>query len=200
MVFGIGVATVYHVFHDVIKKLDRLLQFTNLQQSGEALHEIARKFKLSRSQPSLLDGCVGALDGICIKMAKPDKECNPAFFYSLKGYYATPVQAVCDSDYVFRYTSGLCGGATHDALENAVSGFMEEVESGLLRIVFWVVGDEAYSISEWIITPYPGSTLTHDEDSFDFFLSSLRMHIEQAFRVLLARSRIIRDGLNFSVK
>lgn len=101
---------------------------------------------------------------------------------------------------MFRYASGLCGGATHDALANAVSGFMEEVEWGLLKVVFWVAGDEAYKISEWIITPFPSSTLTQDEDNFNFVLSSLRIHIEQAFGMLVARWRIIRNGLNFSVK
>ena len=110
------------------------------------------------------------------------------------------MQAVCDSDYIFRYASGLCGGATHDALANAVSGFMEEVEEGLLGVLFWAAGDEAYRTSEWIITPFTGSTLTQDEDNFNFFLSSLRIHIEQAFGMLVARWRIIRDGLNFSVK
>ena len=34
--------------------------------------------------------------------------------------------AVCDSNYIFRYASGVCGGATHNALANAVSRFMEK--------------------------------------------------------------------------
>ena len=78
--FGIGVATVYHIFHEVVKKLDRVLQFPKLARSHHRLRNIALKFKLSRSQNSPLDGCVGALDGICITIAKPDRESNPAFF------------------------------------------------------------------------------------------------------------------------
>ena len=70
----------------------------------------------------------------------------------------------------------------------------------MLGVLFWAAGDEAYRTSEWIITPFTGSTLTQDEDNFNFFLSSLRIHIEQAFGMLVARWRIIRDGLNFSVK
>ena len=42
-----------------------------------------------------------------MKIAKPDRESNPDFYR--KGYYAIPVQAVCDSAYVLRYESELCG-------------------------------------------------------------------------------------------
>lgn len=70
------------------------------------------------------------------------------------------MQALCDSDYIFRYASGPFGGATHDALAKAVSGFKEKVEGDLLGVVFWLVGDEAYRISKWIITSIPGSTPT----------------------------------------
>lgn len=53
------------------------------------------------------------------------------------------------------------GGAPQDALANAVSDFMKEVEEGLLGEYFWVVGDEAYPISEFIIA-FPSSTPTEE--------------------------------------
>ena len=62
-----------------------------------------------------------------------------------------------------------------------------------------MAGDEAYPISEHIIVPYPASTLTDDEDNFNCYLSSLRIHIEQAFGMLTARWRLLRDRLNFSL-
>ena len=85
-------------------------------------------------------------------------------------------------------------------MANAVSGFMEEVRGGLLRLVFWIATEEAYRVSECIIVPFPSSTLTEGEDNFNFYLSSLRIHIEQAFCMLVARWRMLRNGLNFSVK
>ena len=102
-----------------------------------------------------LDGCEGALDGICIKMKQPPRDCNPALFFCRNGYYVIPVHALSGSNYVFLYASGRCGGATYDALANAVSGFRKEVEDGLLGELFWVVGNEAYLTSESIIVPYP---------------------------------------------
>lgn len=69
-----------------------------------------------------------------------------------------------------------------------------------MGLLFWIAGDEAYCVSQWIIVPYPSSTLTEDEDNFNSYPSSLRIHIEQAFGMLVARWRILCNGLNFSVK
>ena len=200
--YGIGSATAYKVLHDTVGVLDRMLSFPKLPADEEGLAKVAREFKTSRQSQSPLDGCVGSLDGICIKIKKQDEESIPTSFFCRKGYYSIPVQAVCDSNYMFRYASGLCGGATHDALANAVFGFMEEVEEGLLGVLFWVAGDEAYPVSEYIIVPFPSpsSTLSEEESNFNFFLSSLRINIEQAIGMLMARQRILRDGLEFSLE
>ena len=82
----------------------------------------------------------------------------------------------------------------------ALQGFMKEVEDGLLGQAFWVVGDEAYPVPESIIVPYPSSTLTEDQDNFNFYLSSLRIHIEHAFGILVARWRLLRDRLDFGLE
>ena len=59
--------------------LDKVLSFPKLPTTEEGLHGVARGFKTSRKHTSPLDGCVGALGGICIKIAKPDRGSNPAF-------------------------------------------------------------------------------------------------------------------------
>ena len=157
--YGIGSSTAYKVLHDTVGVFGRVLSFPKLPADEEGLAKVAREFKTSRQSRSPLDGCVGSLDGICMKIKKPDEESIPTSFFCRKGYYAIPVQAVCDSKYMFTYASGLCGGATNDALAIAVSGFMEEVEEGLLGVLFWVAGDDAYQVSEYIIVPFPSSTL-----------------------------------------
>ena len=91
-------------------------------------------------------------------------------------------------------------GATHDALANAVSGIMKEVEDGLLDEYVSVVGDETYPFSEYIIVLYRSSTLTEDQCNFNFYLSYLQIHIEQAFGILVTRWRILRDRLGFRLK
>ena len=51
-----------------------------------------------------------------------------------------------------------------------------------------------------LIVPYPSSTLTEDQDNFNFYLSSMRIHIEQAFGIRVARWRILRDRLDFGLE
>ena len=188
-IFNVGNSTAYSILHDTAEVIKKTVRFPKIPKEEDALHKASRDFKVSRTNFNPLDGCVGALDGICIKLKKPNNESIPPFFYCRKGYYAIPVQAECDSKYTFRSASGLCGGATHGTLANSVSGFMEEVKDGLLGDIFWVAGDEAYLVSECIIVPYPASTLAGDEDNINFYLSSLisRIHTEQAFGMLTAR-------------
>jgi len=85
--YELGNKTVYVVFHEMCLVLDKVLHFPKLPKTEAELTKVAQSFKVSRKAVSPLDGCVGALDGICIKIAKPDKANNPAFFYCRKGFY-----------------------------------------------------------------------------------------------------------------
>ena len=60
--------------------LDKVLSFPKFPSTEESLYGLVRGFKTSRKQTSPLDGCVGALDSICIKIANKDGGGNPAFF------------------------------------------------------------------------------------------------------------------------
>lgn len=87
-------------------------------------------------------------------MRQPPRESYPASFLS-KILFTDSSSGLFESNYVFLYASGRFGDATHDALGNAVSVFMQEVEEGLLEDYFWVVGDEGYPVSEYIIVTFP---------------------------------------------
>ena len=51
----------------------------------------------------------------------------------------------------------------------------------------WIAADEAYAASSSVLTPWPGKKQTAAKDSFNFWLSSSRIHVEQAFGILVAR-------------
>ena len=114
-------------------------------------------------------GCVGALDGICVNIKKPAVGELPASFYSRKGFYALPVQALCDSDHMFRYYSAMCTGATHDALAYAVSGLKKDIDSGTLGDSFFIVADKAYTCTEELLTPFPHDNADFDQMNFNYF-------------------------------
>lgn len=190
-------STVYSIFHDTLHAIQNTLKLNGLPNDEEDLWSISNSFKRSRRLLSPLSGCVGALDGICVAIKKP--KINPAMFFCRKGFHAIPVQALVDSSYRFRSMSARCVGSTNDALAHAVSELAVFLGSGVLGFIFWIVGDEAYSCCEWLITPYPNSQAGEQEKNFNVFLSSLRVHVEQAFGQLVARWSILNYKLEYSV-
>ena len=73
------------------------------------------------------------------------------------------------------------------------------MKAGLLHYAFWIAGDEAYICTESLITPFSASPATDWHDSFKFWHSSLRMHVEQAFGILMPKWRIL-QYLSFTVE
>lgn len=147
---------------------------------------------------SSLTGCVGALDGIAIKIKKPSL-LIAALYYCRRGFYSLPVQALVDSRYRFLDVSIRCVRFTHDQLAHAVSKLGEYLSKNSLDMKYWICCDEAYIPTNSLIGPIFLSQIKDMwEDAFNFYLALLRIHVEQAFGMLVARWRILRD-LEFSV-
>ena len=66
--FGIGYFTAYYILHDTVEVMNSVFLFPKLPCSEAGMQKTAMDFKISRSQISPLDECVGALDGICRKL------------------------------------------------------------------------------------------------------------------------------------
>ena len=81
-----------------------------------ALTKISEGFQSRRNNP--LPGCVGALDGIAIEILRPSQAvCSDSqSHYNRKGFFAIPLQAMCDHEYRFLFASAKCTGSTHDSL------------------------------------------------------------------------------------
>merc|ERR1711977_241951 len=124
-------------------------------------------------------------DGLAIKIKGPSSsECeNPRSYFNRKQYFSVNLQAICDSKKRFKLASILCPGATHDATAWAASQFSSAI-AVLEGMGFYIVGDDAYPPSEYMITPYSGSGLSEDKDNFNFYQSRLRINIECAFGML----------------
>ncbi|CAI6358824.1 unnamed protein product [Macrosiphum euphorbiae] len=70
-------------------------------------------------------------------------------------------------------------------------------------IPYFMVGDEAFLLTEYLMRPYPGrgrSTMPKDEDIFNYRLSRARRTIENAFGILASRFRIFRKPIIASEK
>jgi len=66
--------------------LCEVLELKGIIKTDSELQTSALKFKNSRSPPNPLNGCIGAMDGIAIKIMKPNNDLNPAQFYFRKNF------------------------------------------------------------------------------------------------------------------
>jgi hypothetical protein len=144
-----------------------------------------------------LNGCVGALDGWLCRIKVPSKAetMNVASYFS--GHYQTygvNVQATCDACGRFTSISILCPGGTGDSKAFAASSLQQYV-AGLPQ-GFYMAADNAYTLSDTLLIPYSGvDKLDPSKDVFNFYLSQLRIRIEQAFGLLVSKWRIFKKAL-----
>ena len=100
------------------------------------------------------------------------------------------MQAVCDSDYRFTFSSTSCPGSTHDSVAfvaSRLSRFLERPAKEGLPDGYWIAEDEAYSCCDRVLTPWPGRGNFREKYCFNYWLSSARIHIEQVFGLLVGR-------------
>lgn len=84
------------------------MTFPDLSTREERCKELADGVKYLRNGVSPLDGCTGALDGICIRMQKPLGVPDIAQHFCQKGFYAFSYQAICYAKHQFRFASVKC--------------------------------------------------------------------------------------------
>lgn len=143
------------------------------------------------------------MDGVAIRIQKPADEFGPRAFFTRKGFYALNVQATVDSRYLFRTMSVTTVGASHDSLAFATSALgCELISRGRIPGNFWISGDATYTCTENPLTPFlkpeiEGSDHEVARDAFNFYQSSHRVHVEQAFGILIRRFGILWRTLGF---
>mmetsp|Transcript_4870 Transcript_4870/g.17388 ORF Transcript_4870/g.17388 Transcript_4870/m.17388 type:complete len:224 (+) Transcript_4870:673-1344(+) len=147
-------------------------------------------------------GCVGALDGMAVKIRKPtNKESRgkPWHYYNRKGFYAMNLQACCDADRRFLWASVESTGSTHDSTAFSMSSLGTMLYNDKIPSGYWLSGDAAYRAHPNLVTPWPGSSLPADKDALNYWQSNSRIMIECAFGILSMRWGILWRPLNTSL-
>jgi DDE superfamily endonuclease len=121
-----------------------------------------------------------------------------------RAFFALPVQAICDAKYRFLYMSARCVRSTHDSLACACSSLGLRLSDGVNLGTYWLAGDAAYICTNYLLTPFTKSYimdphLGQRRNSFNFFQSSLRIHAEQSFGIVIARFGILWRPLKFQL-
>ncbi|CAN0226158.1 unnamed protein product, partial [Scytosiphon promiscuus] len=183
---NVAKSTAYRMVHDGI---DAIVQCKRLRikfpQTPEELQESADGFR-ARSSEDVLKRCVGAADGLIIRILKPNKAehaCPDRFYSGHKKTVGINLQAICNSNFAFIGVSMNTPGSTNDRKAWRAGGWEERIAD--LPDDFYILGDAAYGPTEKMIVPYPGTNLERSRDVTNYYQSQGRMVIEQAFGILV---------------
>ncbi|GFH49993.1 hypothetical protein CTEN210_06469 [Chaetoceros tenuissimus] len=184
-----GYTYTYTIFHDTIRDWicnDRVIAYPGLAYFDdiEKLRSESRKFQTCGSHGGIISGCIGALDG-----------CR-------KGFYAINVQAIVNKEKLVLWRSIKCKGSEHDStafkkttLHNKLLSKFQE----LLAMGFYIVGDSAYAIRSFLLTPFDNALPNSAKDSFNYHHSTCRIWVECAFGEIDMRWGIFWKPLQFDL-
>jgi len=208
LLFEMGFTYSYVVFHNVIGNWildDRFVKIDGAEYCSDVEWISSVALDFSRGSKGVINGCIGALDGWIVKIIKPRKSDgvhNPSSFFSRKGFFGINVQAIVDKKKRILYRSIQHRGAEHDSTAFKNSSFYKwlvENWPALGRLGFYFVGDSAYSLKSFLLTPYDNVMHGSHEDNYNFFHSSSRITVECAFGEVDLRWGIFWKPLRFSL-
>ena len=162
----------------------------------ESLERLSLQFEAGASRP-VFRGCVGAVDGLTvfINAPKASETENVLAYYS--GHYkhdSLNVQAMADHRGSFLYFAVAAPGGYPDANALSLTRLQPWIDG--LPHGFYVLADNAYTVSEHTLIPFSGSQRDVPQHScYNYFLSQLRIKIEQAFGQFSVKWRILRKPL-----
>eukprot|EP00808_Paulinella_micropora_P009898 g40805.t1 len=205
-IHGVSDTSVYYILHRFCAAVNGnpLFDFKLGFDNTSYLQHLDNGFEKRSTALGFLKGCIGALDGLVVAIKCPDKRDvpNPSRYYCRKGHYGLNLQAMCDSDLRFTWEEMKWPGSTNDSLALQSSSLMHTLLKKKLKSQYFIVADNGYPIilSDHVLTPYKGRTLTTERDTFNFYLSQKRQTIERAFGVLIGRWEILWKPLRFDFK
>lgn len=208
LLFDTSSSHAYAIFHDVIQKWicdNKLVKISGIDyvNDEERLNEVATVF--ARRSNGLLAGCIGAIDGWLVKIIRPSLKDNvkyPGTFFSRKGFFALNVVAIVDRNKKVVYRVIQSRGAEHDSTafkHTKLYKWLEENAEKLKDAGFYFIGDSAYSLKSFLLTPYDNVCHGSDEDNYNFFHSASRICVECAFGEIDLRWGILWRRLSFSL-
>jgi hypothetical protein len=169
-------------------------------QSAHVLDERAFAFQKRSMFPSIFRHCVGAIDGLFIKTQQPrQKEVGNvrAYYSGHKKGYGLNMQAACNAQ--CRIIAFACNtpGSTNDYVafrHSFMYGHWPKLPSP-----YYYLGDCAYPLAPHCITPFIGSTISVEQDAFNFYHSQLRITVERCFGIFVNVFGIFHAPLTFSI-
>ena len=199
---GISITSFYTCIHSCMDALYKSPELAySFPTTPEEIEQACAGFR-SCSSHDLIRGCVACIDGFLLKVRTPSKNKTGNVKAYFSGHYQTygiNVQAACDSRCRFVYCAPIAPGGANDITAFRKTGLSKVIES--LPVGTYVIGDNAYVCSEHLLTPFSGCERNEPrKDTYNFFISQMRIRIEMAFGSLTNRWRVLRKPLEVSLK
>lgn len=205
--YRVGKATVHQIVKDTCTVLwNKLMPIELPEPDQEKFKSIAKGFLEKWNMPN----CVGAVDGKHISIQAPKN--SGSQFFNYKKTFSFVLMAVCDAHYRFTLVDIGAFGRNHDSVVFNESNFGKaimndqlhlplatELPNSDIKMDYYLVGDQAFPLSNRIMRPYPGQYLPIEKNIFNYRLSRARRTIENAFGILVQRFRILRNTLPTSL-
>ena len=124
------------------------------------------------------------------------KKCGGLF--SRKGFFALNVQVIVDNQKRVLWHSIRCCGGEHDSSAFKITNlhrYFIDIAAELAKNGWFIIGDSAYSIRSFLLTPFENVKHGTAEDNFNFFHSSSRIIVECAFGEIHSRWGIFQRPL-----
>jgi hypothetical protein len=171
-------------------------------KSRNNLLQMATEFK-NKSDFQLFQYCVGCIDGLAIKIKtlKKSEVLNTARFMSgSKKKMCMNMQGVCDARTRFIAVTMKHVGCTNDSEAFQTSSLSTTCNS--LPFPYHWNGDNAYTLSQTMMIPFPGKNLNviaPYQEAFNFYHSQIRIHIERCFGIFVRRWGILWKALEYDL-
>ena len=177
--FGISVASVCLIVRNVL-----MPKYIRLPKTGNELVDTVAGFQDTLGFPN----CMGAFDGSHMPISAPSE--LQTDYYKRKGWYSVVLQSLFDAKHRFMDVCVGWPGSVHDARVFANSELYclgstgtlfprRTIEMDGVDAPVVILGDSAYSLFSWLITPFLHGCTYREQRSFNYQWSRARMVIEK---------------------
>ena len=212
IIFDVTLPTIYRLVKNTLENLFDILPPFELRQALKEretnparLEAITAGFAARSAQ--MLQGCIGAIDGLLVPIKRPGHLEYERAFYTRKNFYAMNVQAIADvRGRIIHAQVAATPGACHDSYAWRQDQLSKDLLDGpiaewLREHKRYLIGDDAYPLSHTMVVPWPGKhEASSAELAFNERHSSARISVECAFGMLSRKWLFLKRPFELSLE
>lgn len=197
--YRMGKSTVHYIINETCEAIWDKLSATYLKvPDNNDWYKIRDDFWKLWNFPN----CCGALDGKHIRIRAPIN--TGSDFFNYKGHFSIVLLVLCDANYCISVLdlgstgresdAGIFGRSKlYEMLDNNSIGFPgnTNLPNSETNLPNFIVSDEAFPLKSYLMRPYPGKHLSHEEKVYNYRLSRARRVVENTFGIMCSRWRLL---------